>query len=102
MVRGPRFAAEAGRVTRVRCRWHIVVTATDLDADPYGALRPGTAFMPDDADVVLEVVGPLRFADGAAVGRTLHGARTVEVLARGPGVPHFVAALTASTAELVA
>lgn len=80
-------------VPRLRCRWHVRVHADALDRDAYGALQPGTAHMPEGADVVLEIVGPLQYADGARVAQFLHGARSVEVLAHGPGVAHFMATL---------
>jgi intracellular sulfur oxidation DsrE/DsrF family protein len=49
--------------------------------------------MPDGADVVLEIVGALQYADGARVALALHGARSIEVLAHGPGVEYFMASL---------
>ena len=88
---------------RLRCRWHLRVDADDLDRDPYGALRPAAAGMPDRADVVLEINGSLTYADGARVALALYGARSIEVLAHGPGVKHFMATLEQGvTAELEA
>lgn len=78
---------------RLRCRWHLKVDADDLDHDPNGALRPGTAGMPPGSDVVLEVVGDLQYADGTRVALALHGARSIEVFARGPGVAFFMRTL---------
>lgn len=89
--------------SRIRCRWHIVVTATDLDGDPYTALGAGMAHMPEGADVVLQVVGPVGCVNGAAVAHVLADAypRTIEIWAHGHGVRSLMDALRAVEPELV-
>ncbi len=82
-------------MTPVRCRWHARVPAAELGADPHAALTTSLSWMPEGADVVLEVAGRLTYADGERVALLLEGARTVEVMAHGPGVAAFVAALRA-------
>lgn len=80
---------------RVRHRWRLFLRAADLDACGQtltDAVRRGTSGMEPGLDVVLEVSGRVGYCYGAGriVGQALSDARTIDVLAGGPGAAAFV------------
>ena len=79
---------------RVRLRWRLELNARDLQGDSsalHEAIRRGTTGMAAEADVVVKVRGQIgaTAGGGAQVGMALWDARTIEVLAGGPGAACF-------------